>query len=288
MKVFISWSGTTSMKVAEELRDWLPTVIQQIKPYFTPHDIEKGKRWSSDIAGELQESQIGILCITRDNLKSEWLHFEAGALSKSIDDSNVCPILFGVKNSDLTGPLSQFQTTSFNKDEMYKLVGVINNVLAESRLEQRVLSKAFEMSWSDLDESITGVLSVSEKPNEDTPIPIRKDRELLEEVLERVRGLERVQKREKSISTERILGRIIPIEKGESIVERIITGLPHQIMDVLDNMIKLTPGKFTYTLHAIGKQGDVLVKLSSSRPEEYGGEEELYRILDKLEDIIAK
>ena len=48
MKVFISWSGITSEKIGEALIDWLPKVIQRVKPYFTPEDLEKGvgKNWN--------------------------------------------------------------------------------------------------------------------------------------------------------------------------------------------------------------------------------------------------
>ena len=126
MKVFISWSGQHSEKLGEALRDWLPGVLQLVTPYFTPSDIEKGTRWSDDIAKELSESQIGILCITQDNIHSDWLLFEAGALSKSLEKSHVCPILFGITNTDLTGPLKQFQTTVFGKSDVYRLLGVIN------------------------------------------------------------------------------------------------------------------------------------------------------------------
>ncbi len=44
MKVFISWSGNNSKKLGETLRDWLPAVLQVVKPYFTPSDTEKGTR----------------------------------------------------------------------------------------------------------------------------------------------------------------------------------------------------------------------------------------------------
>lgn len=112
MRVFISWSGEQSKQFAEALREWVPQVIQAARPYFTPNDIEKGARWLADIASELEASDLGLLCLTRDSLNSDWLLFEAGALSKSLDKSRVCPILFGISDADLTGPLKQFQNTS--------------------------------------------------------------------------------------------------------------------------------------------------------------------------------
>ena len=85
MRVFISWSGNKSHKVALVFRDWLPSVIQSIEPYVSSEDIDKGARWSTDIAKELENSTFGILCVTKDNLEAPWLSFEAGALSKTMD-----------------------------------------------------------------------------------------------------------------------------------------------------------------------------------------------------------
>lgn len=108
MKIFISWSGEQSNRIAQAFHTWIPAVLQVVKPYFTPSDIEKGARWSTEIAKKLEESSIGILCITREGVDSNWLNFEAGALSKNLEKSKVCPILCGIENTDLSGPLSQF------------------------------------------------------------------------------------------------------------------------------------------------------------------------------------
>ncbi|ANJ68049.1 hypothetical protein A9404_12295 [Halothiobacillus diazotrophicus] len=188
MKVFISWSGETSKKVAEAIREWLPQVLQTVKPYFTPSDIEKGTRWSSDIANELDDSMAGIFCVTKENLSSQWLMFEAGAISKRVEHSLVCPILIGLENSDINGPLTQFQTTLFEKSDIKKLVLDINKANKEHTLEESVLNNVFEKFWPELDAKVTAAMKAGEV-GDAHDADIRSDREVLEEVLELSRAL---------------------------------------------------------------------------------------------------
>jgi len=77
MKVFLSWSGDLSHKVAIIFRDWLPSVLQFVEPYVSSEDIDKGARWSTDIAKELEESSFGILFITKDNIEAPWVNFDS-------------------------------------------------------------------------------------------------------------------------------------------------------------------------------------------------------------------
>lgn len=184
MNVFISWSGTDSKKLGEALRNWLPAVLQLVKPYFTPSDIEKGTRWDSEIAKELESSEVGILCVTRDNLHSDWIMFEAGALSKSLDKAHVCPVLFGIQNTDLAGPLRQFQTTQFEKEEFRKLVSLINAKLGENKLAGKVLDSVFEKWWPELETEVNKILAELDEGDRE---PIRSERELLVEILELTR-----------------------------------------------------------------------------------------------------
>ena len=39
MKVFLSWSGEASKEAATALYNWLPTVIQTVKPYMSAENI---------------------------------------------------------------------------------------------------------------------------------------------------------------------------------------------------------------------------------------------------------
>ena len=91
MKVFLGWSGSASHKVALAFHGWLLNVIQAIKPYISSEDIAEGARWSTEIAKELESSNFGIIFVTKENVHSPWINFEAGALSREIEKSHVTP-----------------------------------------------------------------------------------------------------------------------------------------------------------------------------------------------------
>jgi len=188
MKVFISWSGKTSKALAEILREWLPSVIQAVKPYFSPDDITKGSRWNTEVSKELEESGVGIICLTRDNLVEPWIMFEAGALSKNLDKSRVCPILFDVDPTDIKGPLVQFQASRFNKEDIKKVLKMINLQLGDTKLPSQVLDDVFHMWWPKLNEKVQQALSKSDTTDKHT---MRSERDLLEEILTLTRSLRR-------------------------------------------------------------------------------------------------
>jgi hypothetical protein len=84
MKLFISWSGQLSHQIAKELKEWFPLVINQLEPFVSSESIKKGDRWMIDIYSELEHSNFGVICLTKENLTEPWIMFEAGALSKNI------------------------------------------------------------------------------------------------------------------------------------------------------------------------------------------------------------
>ena len=186
MKVFLSWSGERSQAIAEALRDWLPKVIQAVQPWMSAVDIERGARWSSDIATELGHTRFGVLCLTPENLDATWIHFEAGALSKTLEKTFVCPYLFEVEPANLKGPLVQFNAAKANKDDTRKLVLTINEA-QEIPLARANIEESYEVWWPKLEERLSSlpVPQMQMKPS-------RSEREILEEILDLVREQSRI------------------------------------------------------------------------------------------------
>jgi len=191
MKVFISWSGNKSHKVAMVLRDWLPSVIQTIEPYVSSEDIDKGARWSTDIAKELENSTFGILCVTKDNMNAPWLTFEAGALSKTMDKSFVSPFLFDIKRSEVDGPILQFQSTIFQKADIKKLLKTLNKACGNSNITETRLNKAFDVWYPTLEEELEKLKKESDdqpKEKKESSSETSYSSEILEEILELARS----------------------------------------------------------------------------------------------------
>jgi hypothetical protein len=157
MKIFISWSGERSKIVAQSLRVWLPKVIQAVKPWMSNEDIESGMKWSNEISGELEKSNFGIICITNENQSNPWITFEAGALSKTIESAYVCPFLFDLEPSQLSGPISQFQARKTNKEGTLKILKTINNALDNKSLQEDELDEIFEVWWPKLSDNFDKV-----------------------------------------------------------------------------------------------------------------------------------
>ena len=186
MEIFISWSGDRSQKVAEALRDWLPNVIQSVRPFMSASDIDKGSRWPVELASHLEKAQFGLICLTQENLEAPWLLFEAGALSKSMEDSRVVPYLYEVSQTQLQGPLAQFQAALADRNSTLEVLKSINEVTGDQALESMRLEKTFDTWWPQM-ENFLGKIP---EAKEEAP-PSRTNREILEEVLRLCRQISR-------------------------------------------------------------------------------------------------
>ena len=162
MKVFLSWSGEVSRRVALALERWLPYVIQEIEP-FSSADIPAGEKWHEILADKLKDAHYGIICITPYNTHKAWMNFEAGALSKALTVTSVVPFLFHVESDELSdGPLAQFQHATYRKDDVFKLLQGINRRL-DKPLEADLLENTFDKWWRELDDQLQTISLASDE-----------------------------------------------------------------------------------------------------------------------------
>lgn len=182
MQIFLSWSGERSGEIAKAVRDWLPNVIQVLKPWVSSKDIDKGARWSAELSSKLQETDFGIICLTPENLNAPWLLYETGALSKAVESSRVCPVLYSLEPTDITGPFSQFQMSKLDRDDILSLLHTINAMLEKGSLSEEQLKETFQLWWPSLESKLREIPS-----SPSTCEPKRSDRDILEEILELAR-----------------------------------------------------------------------------------------------------
>lgn len=178
METFISWSGPRSKLVAEAIRTWLPKVIQSARPWMSAEDIDAGARWLPDVAGTLNHAKVGIICVTPENQHNPWLLFEAGALSKTLEQTRVCPLAFEMSPGQIKGPLSQFQANELNRIGIGKVLKTINESMGSERaINSSALDEIIDVWWPKLEEQLKCI------PKETTPPPARGVPDQLEELL---------------------------------------------------------------------------------------------------------
>lgn len=207
MRVFISWSGDRSGRVAQFLKEWISCVLQNAKPWVSSKDIDRGSLWFSEISQQLGETSVGIICLTQENKERPWILFEAGALAKGLQSSRVCTLLIDLEPSDIRDPLAQFNHTAPTKESMYALIRTINTALGDKGLDIPVLEKVFETYYPQFESELKVILDSTTKAKS-TP---RKSDDVLEEILENTRALNsRVRRLEsEALSTEEDLPRRI-------------------------------------------------------------------------------
>ncbi|MEY4547830.1 MAG: hypothetical protein RL685_4025 [Pseudomonadota bacterium] len=185
MHIFLSWSGQRSRAVADALHWFLPGIIQAVETWRS-EDIAKGSRWGAQIDERLEQTQMGIVCLTPENLHADWILFEAGAIAKR-KSAKVCTFLLDLAHTDVAPPLGNFQHTLAEKADVRKLLGDINACGGDSfrALSEERLNEAFESHWprlaQRLDDARTLVPPVKKRA--------RSAEEMAEETLETVRQI---------------------------------------------------------------------------------------------------
>jgi hypothetical protein len=266
LRVFLSWSGQKSRLVAEALRDWLPDVVNAVKPWMSEEDIEKGAVGAQKIAEALKDCRYGIICLTRQNQDRPWINYEAGALSKTVGDvdTRVAPLLIDFeRKSEVTGPLSAFQMTMPTLEDVTRMVVGIDAVTDTPRESQRV-QRVVKSLWEPLEAKIKTAQEITAA----SPPPKRSADDILSELLEISR------------ETARAVARIEPWERTVEATYRTgwrganALGLPQRVQlstrDAMERDMMMISSSLGYPLNYLFEIDDSGIRLivQGEYPEE--------------------
>jgi hypothetical protein len=189
MQIFIAWSGAASERVAKALKDWLPLVNSSIDPFIST-SMDAGARWRTEIGNRLKDTSFGLVCVTRDNLDSRWLNFEAGAIGKALDEAHVIPLLYQIGEAEVSGPLAQFQMKRVDKEGIRDTLETINKYAANSHAAER-FERVFNTWWPQLEADVRRIdEEVAATSNAHAEVAPRPE-DLLAEVLTTTRAISR-------------------------------------------------------------------------------------------------
>lgn len=132
--IFISWSGLNTKQFAIALKCILETIVfpkneTGLECFVSDEDIFAGTDWWIKIKNELKSCNLGILCVTNENINAPWIFYEAGAMASRELPS--IPLLIGCDIDSLIGtPLQGKQCINFdNSKKFIKMMENINDHL---------------------------------------------------------------------------------------------------------------------------------------------------------------
>ena len=118
--IFLSWSGVYSKKIASQLKISIEHVFDhKITCFFSDKDISSGALWYKEIQNELQKSSMGIMCITKENVKAPWIFFFFFSLVGN--DVRIVPLLINCDQKSLKEtPINANQSVQFYNQEKFR------------------------------------------------------------------------------------------------------------------------------------------------------------------------
>lgn len=122
-------------------------------------DIPGSKNWREEVGEALKNARFGILCITTDNLASQWLLFEAGTLY--FNGTPVFPLAIDLDElRKIPSPLIDVQAQRPDERGIKDLVFSINEALGHPQSD-KALERTFKSKWKKLERELDNVLKVT-------------------------------------------------------------------------------------------------------------------------------
>lgn len=157
-KIFISWSGARSKEIAIALKNCLETDVfcnTNLRCFVSDQDIASGADWWDKIQKELKSCKLGIVCITKENLRAPWIYFEAGAIVAR--DVPVIPFLINCNRKQLSEtPLGGKESREFHnpKDFIHMLRDISHTMGYTKELADTQVEALGEQAYKKLRETL--------------------------------------------------------------------------------------------------------------------------------------
>ncbi len=151
MKIFISWSGEKSKKIACLIRNFLVGIFRdEVEIFLSTRDIEHGEQWFNKIINELSAANYGIFIITDENKTAPWILFEAGVLYRGVSKNRLSLFLIDNRPEEICDPLNRFNMGFINEEGLFSLVKEIRTInKGEMSYEQgQQLRLSFDFAWT--------------------------------------------------------------------------------------------------------------------------------------------
>ena len=160
-KIFISWSGRNSKKIAIALKEILENEIfgsTGLECFVSTIDIASGDDWWNKIKKELKRCKQGILCVTKENIKAPWIFYEAGAMVAR--DVPTIPLLFNCNINALEGsPIKGKQCVDFYElNQFLKMVYDINERMKLLQLGKAQVDAIAKEAYEELKKELQPTL----------------------------------------------------------------------------------------------------------------------------------
>ena len=160
VEIFLAWSGERSKEIAECLASWLRALFGKDRlTLFFSTEIRAGRWWFDELERALDNSQLGILCMTPENLESYGIHYEAYRLLRQKDRGATVLTFLLERDVQMPIPLGRLNPLYGNRDGACALAEIVAK-------ELRVKPRFFEKAWSDLERALEMVRLQPSKPVE--------------------------------------------------------------------------------------------------------------------------
>ena len=199
MRIFVSWSMERSKHLSEIFSKYLPMILQNVEVFVSHADLDPGIEWNLKLNQELDSTDFGIICVTPENQNQNWIHFEAGKLSKHIenDATRLIPVCYDMDLSELVSPLSQYQGKKFDVEDIRLIFKSVNQIQ-----EKSVPLEHFDELFDKFKKEIKKHIADTPTIDPDKIPEKRSEESMLAELLLLVRGqANTTKKKKKGLST---------------------------------------------------------------------------------------